>query len=634
MLAFPPRSPLVLAVLLLAPCAREAAAQNVLKGSDLFVTLNDGQTTFTFGNIPAGLFGPGSGAVVGFTIPLRGVPLGSPAANGADTIIERLQDAVLSGCPSTDTVDVQIRALSLQSTGPPIVIPFSGGATSSSYRAAICLSSVQPQPLGSMQITRDRLKGGTFLSTIPVTVKVIFTKVAGASGNPIVVLDPAATLPLQVGIQPGSPPGDWSYTNVSPSGSCLFVATSPGGSADHDCSALSAPVPFPATSNFFAGIGWVPGALSVPACTLGPSCQGASGSAPTLIALSPPMTGGSFTLLTSGKPNCPSGLFFSLAPQVPPLDLTPLGFGPACGLHLSPLSLFPFGLSLLDGAGSSSTTLIAPPGLAGARAFAQATVFDQSPPGVAPFVFGSVTNALELDLYDLLPPGDPCNLPCTPIQTAVLHVSTGFTHSMSPVVAAPPPLPPQCTIAQVGAVIVTEFMAAPLAASNPALGDWVEIFNATSVIQDVEGWSLEDTQGDFALIQSGLGQLPIPPGGRIVLTQTLNPFINGGVATVALPLTNFTLNPTADEIILRDANGGIQDRVCYDTSAGWPGCTGASVSFTQNAPQFAIDNDIPANWCCSTTPFCTPFLVPSTPPCPPGLGAGDPSTPSSPNFCP
>ena len=186
---------------------------------------------------------------------------------------------------------------------------------------------------------------------------------------------------------------------------------------------------------------------------------------------------------------------------------------------------------------------------------------------------------------------------------------------------------------QIGSVFITEFMADPVAAADPAFGDWIELFNATSITLDIEGWTLSDADGDFVVIESGVGQLLIPPGGRVVLTQAVSPFVTGGVTTVALPLTNFSLDSTADEIILRDASGKLQHRVVYDTAAGWPVCSGSSVCLTPSAPQFVSASDDPVNWCCTTASFCSPFLAPG-PGCPPGQGAGDPSTPGDPNICP
>ena len=619
-----------------------ASAQDVQAGSDLFVTLNDGLSTYQFKDVPADTFGTGSDFIAELVVPFRGVPLGNPGSNGADTIVERLQDAVLHGCPSTDTVDVQIKALSLQSTGAPFSITFNSGTASSTYRAQACLSSVQAQPLGSMTITRDRLKGGSFASTLPVTLRVVFTRVSGTMGDPEVILDPAGTIFLDVGTDPGTA-GKWSYTNTSSNGQCFNIATSPGGMVDHDCNDVTPDQSFAASSNFFPGLEWVVGSFSSPACTFGPNCAGASGSSPTLSMASAAMSGASFDLVVKGKPNCPAVIFLGTTALNMSFDLSVFGLPIGCGMHIGPLDFnLTLGPFLTDATGTLNATLSAPPQFEGQTVFAQAFVLDPSAPGVLPFVFGAVTNAIEVYFYDLLPAGvpatDTCTAPCTPVYTPVVHKFLGHTHSTSVDVSAAPAADGLTKTGipgepQIGTMLITEFMADPTAASNPALGDWIEIFNATSVPHDVEGWTLEDDDGEVALISSGVGTLIIPPGERFVLTQAISPFLTGGVTTIAFPITGFTLDKDADEIELRDTDGKLQHRVAYDTATGWPVCSGASVCFTPNAPQFVSAAEDPVNWCCTAALFCSLFLPPD-PACPISMGAGDPSTPNAPNVCP
>ena len=616
-----------------------ASAQDVQAGSDLFVTLNDGLSTYQFKDVPADTFGTGSDFIAELVVPFRGVPLGNPGSNGADTIVERLQDAVLHGCPSTDTVDVQIKALSLQSTGAPFSITFNSGTASSTYRAQACLSSVQAQPLGSMTITRDRLKGGTFSSTLPVTLRVIFTRVGGTMGDPEVTLDPAGTIMLDVGTDPGTA-GNWSYTNTSSNGQCFNVVTSPGGMVDHDCNDMTPDEAFAPSSNFYPGIEWVTGTFSSPVCTFGTNCAGASGSVPTLSVSASVMSGAAFDVVVQGKPICPAAIFFGTQALTTPLDLTMFGFPPGCGMFIAPLNHdLSFGPALTDATGKLTTTINAPAMLEGKQVFAQAFVFDQTAPFVTPYIFGSVSKAIEINFYDLLLPGkatDMCTAPCTPVYSPVKHNFVGHSHATSVIInteqVGDPDDPDPPGEPQIGTMIITEFMADPVTASVPEKGDWIELYNATSVQQDVQGWTIEGSDGDFAVLEGDLGSLLIDPGGRFVLTQTTNAFLNGGVTTIAKAIdsdgNSFSLDPLKDDIILRDADGKLQDRLAYDTAAGWPMCSGASVSFAPAPPlQFAPENDVPTNWCCATATFCSLFIMPASAPCSP-LGTGDSSTPS------
>jgi len=183
----------VFMVLLGASLVPLAKGDDVPKGSDMFVTLDDGSTFIDFGDpdapaIPADFFGPGS---VAFTelVPLKGAPLVCtvPCA-GVDTIVERLATAVLPALGSSAMVPVQIRALHLESTSP-ITVTFSSGGPST-YDVEVFLSEVCPQGIGSMTINHEYPDGGTFTSELPVTAKVVFKKVSGAPGFPTVTLDP------------------------------------------------------------------------------------------------------------------------------------------------------------------------------------------------------------------------------------------------------------------------------------------------------------------------------------------------------------------------------------------------------------------------------------------------------------
>jgi hypothetical protein len=267
---------IALAVVILAPAP--ATADDVLPGSDLFETAT-GHTHVDFGPfpLPPGLFGPGSDPFTDL-VPLEGVPLPDfppGAAQGADTIVERLDPAILGICPDLDTIPIEIIGLRLTSIAP-ISVSFNAGASSSLYTIDSSLSQVVPQLPGVMTIRHECPEGGTFDSTLPVTPRLVFTKVAGALGIATLILDPAPALSLV-----GS--GDWSHTDGG-----FGIFTSPGGSVDADGDGLIDDL-FPPTSNFFAGVNHVPcgcggGGTACRTLTLEEALLGAHGVLPVMPA--------------------------------------------------------------------------------------------------------------------------------------------------------------------------------------------------------------------------------------------------------------------------------------------------------------------------------------------------------------
>ncbi len=127
----------VLVVSLLLGLSPLAADPVIRHGIDLFTTTSNGSTYYDFAQnpIPAGFFCKGSKAFTS-RVALKGLPLatGSPGQLwGADTVIERLDDAALdaNGVAATR---IQMRALSLVSIAP--IKTACGTSTSTSPSAA------------------------------------------------------------------------------------------------------------------------------------------------------------------------------------------------------------------------------------------------------------------------------------------------------------------------------------------------------------------------------------------------------------------------------------------------------------------------------------------------------------------
>ena len=247
---------LIVTIIILTPLYYNysALAQNVLAGVDLWET-RPGDTTFVFGGsvecppIPADFFEPGSepfeGQVAFQGQPLQTIPSG--ILGSADTIVKRLTDAVLSptGCPSSDTVDIEIVALSLVSVQPITV----GGFPPALWDVEMCLSSGTSQPVGSKTINKDCDEGGTFTAVIPVIPKFIFTRVDPPHDQRILDYGLEGIGPIYYDVTDGH----WLYNDLS-----FNVLTSPGGLlVDHDCNGVIDAAVGPG-SNFYPGLEAVP----------------------------------------------------------------------------------------------------------------------------------------------------------------------------------------------------------------------------------------------------------------------------------------------------------------------------------------------------------------------------------------
>jgi len=148
---------------------------------DLWETPEDHNTFVDFGcaPIPADFFGPGSDPFDGI-ITLKGEPLpnSSPDDLGpTDTIVKRSRAASFPVCPSSDgPIETEIVALNLVSTMP---ITVTGSIEDpEEWDVRVCLSEVEPQPLGVTNFNRVCQEGGTFTANLSVIPKFIFTRIS------------------------------------------------------------------------------------------------------------------------------------------------------------------------------------------------------------------------------------------------------------------------------------------------------------------------------------------------------------------------------------------------------------------------------------------------------------------------
>src|SRR5262245_33596519 len=160
-----------LAVVLLVSVSPLAADVVIRRGIDSFTTTANGKTFFDFAEtpIPAGFFCKGSAPFTG-RVTFQGLPLatGAPGQlHGADTVIERLDDAVFDASGTAET-RIRFRALSLASVAP---VKTACGA----YHVYASLAGDQRETV--MRIQRTQEGGGTFVAPLAVDARLTFIPV-------------------------------------------------------------------------------------------------------------------------------------------------------------------------------------------------------------------------------------------------------------------------------------------------------------------------------------------------------------------------------------------------------------------------------------------------------------------------
>ncbi len=217
-----PRASCLLALfVLLALPALGQPWPTIQKGVDVFETSQTGgtQVDFSFTPIPAGFFCAGSAAFTG-QVNLKGVPLvTAPAgvAGNADTIVERLADAVFPSGGGVATIPVVVRALGLTS-GSNIQVSCPGvGITE--WRVSSCLCACDSgslQPITSLTLKVDQSCGcGVANGTLKLNICLRFTNVAtGQTVGPV-----SQTITLAVKDMPWCPnAGNGDLVIASPFG--------------------------------------------------------------------------------------------------------------------------------------------------------------------------------------------------------------------------------------------------------------------------------------------------------------------------------------------------------------------------------------------------------------------------------
>jgi hypothetical protein len=228
--------PQLLAVSLLLGLSPLAAESVIRHGIDVFTTPSDGRTYYDFAQnpIPAGFFCRKSEAFAG-RVAFKGLPIATEASGqlrGADTVVERLDDAVFDASGSAVT-RIQFRALSLVSIAP---VKTPCGA----FHVYVSLDD--RQPVTKMRIHRTEERGGSFDAPLALNVHITFIPVKPTRNKDL------RTLELHESITFPVIPIPWSFVDDG-------VRTKRISSAFVDTNGdLTPDTLLPGTSNFSPGV--------------------------------------------------------------------------------------------------------------------------------------------------------------------------------------------------------------------------------------------------------------------------------------------------------------------------------------------------------------------------------------------
>lgn len=239
----------VLAVLVLAflvGLSPLAADPVVRRGIDVFTTTDSGTTYYSFADnpIPKGFFCKRSAAFTG-RVTFKGLPLETKVPGqlrGADTVIERLDDAVFNADGTAQT-RIRVRALSLVSVAP---LKTACGA----FHVYVTLAGEQRET--TMRIVQTEKAGGSFYAPLAIDAKLTFIPVKPVKGN-------ARPLELTASVNLPSNAIPWSFAAPPQAKRMAAVMVDTNGDLTPDASLLG-------TSNFAPG--WSPnGLVSKVGCT-------------------------------------------------------------------------------------------------------------------------------------------------------------------------------------------------------------------------------------------------------------------------------------------------------------------------------------------------------------------------------
>ena len=151
-----------------------------------------------------------------------------------------------------------------------------------------------------------------------------------------------------------------------------------------------------------------------------------------------------------------------------------------------------------------------------------------------------------------------------------------------------------------GNIVITEVMKDPAIVADSS-GEWIEVYNASPSVVNLEGWVLRDNGTDSITLANGGNGIYVAAGRYLVLGANGDPLTNGGIAVgYDWDWTLFKLDNADDEIVLV-APGNVEiDRIEYDNGFLWPDSTGFSLSLRAGVLS-ASGNDSGNAWCSASS---------------------------------
>ena len=109
-------------------------------------------------------------------------------------------------------------------------------------------------------------------------------------------------------------------------------------------------------------------------------------------------------------------------------------------------------------------------------------------------------------------------------------------------------------------LVINEFMYNPA----PEVPEWVELFNNGSSSVQLLNWRLSDSDTSKSMFLS-TAPFSLDAGGYVIVSKdsSISNYLKRGSTPLLVNKKFPTLNNDTDEIIIKDANGRIMDRVCY-----------------------------------------------------------------------
>lgn len=151
-----------------------------------------------------------------------------------------------------------------------------------------------------------------------------------------------------------------------------------------------------------------------------------------------------------------------------------------------------------------------------------------------------------------------------------------------------------------GDIVITEVMKDPAFVADSS-GEWIELYNASASMVNLEGWTLRDNGTDSITLSNGGNGIYVAAGRYLVLGSNGDALTNGGVAVgYDWDWTLFKLDNADDEVVLV-APGNVEvDRIEYDNGFLWPDVTGSSLSLRSGVLS-ASGNDSGNAWCAASS---------------------------------